>query len=142
MPRSFRAALWHLPATLLLASSGTAAWAAEVTSQEGLAFFEKKVRPLLIEKCQDCHSPEKKIKGGLRLDTKAGWQKGGDSGAALTPHDPEHSIFMKAVSYQDRDLKMPPKQKLSDAEIEVFREWIAMGAPDPRQDAEKEVTVA
>ncbi|MEZ0385954.1 MAG: DUF1549 domain-containing protein, partial [Verrucomicrobium sp.] len=142
MPRSFRAALWHLPATLLLASSGTAAWAAEVTSQEGLAFFEKKVRPLLIEKCQDCHSPEKKIKGGLRLDTKAGWQKGGDSGAALTPHDPEHSIFMKAVSYQDRDLKMPPKQKLSVAEIEVFREWIAMGAPDPRRDEEKATTVA
>jgi hypothetical protein len=105
-----------------------------VQADEGKEFFENKVRPLLIEKCLDCHSAEKKIKGGLRLDTREGWQAGGDTGAALVPNDATNSLLMHAVSYTSRDLKMPPKQKLSAAEIAVFQQWIAMGAPDPRVD--------
>ena len=95
------------------------------------AFFEKKVRPLLIEHCQECHGPEKH-KGGLRLDHREGWQKGGDSGPALVAGDVNTSLLIKAVSYTDRDLKMPPKQKLDDATVEVLKQWIATGAYDPR----------
>lgn len=94
-------------------------------------FFEKKVRPLLIEHCQDCHG-EKKHKGGLRLDHREGWMKGGDSGPALAPGKPEESRLIKAISYTDRDLKMPPKQKLSEGDIAVLTQWIAQGAYDPR----------
>jgi hypothetical protein len=118
---------------LVLATCGTLS---SVTGSEadGMAFFEKKVRPLLIEKCYDCHSPEHKVKGGLRLDSREGWQAGGDSGAAIIPHDPENSLFMKALTHQDRDLKMPPKDKLSESDAAVFREWIRLGAPDPREE--------
>jgi len=94
--------------------------------------FEKRIRPLLVDKCYGCHSPDRKIKGGLRLDHKDGWAKGGDSGPAIVPGKPDESLLMKAVSYKDRDLKMPPKQKLADSEIATLQEWISQGAPDPR----------
>jgi hypothetical protein len=122
---------------LLLAGAALALTGAATgaTPTEQMEFFEKKVRPLLVDKCYNCHSPEHKVKGGLRLDTREGWVTGGDSGPALLPHQPETSLFMSAVGYTNRDLKMPPKQKLSDEEIAVFRDWIAMGAPDPRTGA-------
>ncbi len=99
---------------------------------EGIDFFEKKVRPLLAERCLDCHSAEKKVKGGLRLDTREGWATGGDSGAAIVPGDPDKSLFITAIRYTDRDLQMPEKKKLPAAEIAVLEEWVKMGAPDPR----------
>jgi hypothetical protein len=99
----------------------------------GLAFFESKVRPLLVDKCFECHSKDaKKIKGGLLLDTREGWVKGGDSGPALTPGDAEQSLIVKSVRYTDPDLKMPPKKKLSGEQIAVLERWVKMGAPDPR----------
>ena len=97
------------------------------------AFFENKVRPLLIERCFECHSQEKKIKGGLALDSRPGWEKGGDSGPAIVPGKPEDSLLIKAVHYSDKDLEMPPKKKLSDGEIDILTKWVAMGAPDPRE---------
>ena len=96
------------------------------------AFFESRIRPLFIEQCQECHGPEKQ-KGGLRLDSRAGWQKGGDSGQAITPGEPAASLLMKAVAYTDRDLKMPPEKKLSAAQIADIRQWISLGAHDPRE---------
>lgn len=98
----------------------------------GTVFFESKVRPLLVERCLDCHG-EKKQKGALRLDSRAAWQTGGDSGAALVPGKPEESLLMTAVRYTDKDMQMPPKKKLSEAEIAVLEEWIKVGAPDPRE---------
>lgn len=98
---------------------------------EGTEFFEKKVRPLLVEHCLECHGPEKH-KGGLRWDSREGWQTGGDSGSPVVPGKPEASLMIKAVSYTDRDLKMPPDQKLEPEEVAVLKQWIAMGAPDPR----------
>jgi len=83
--------------------------AADLASRD-LEFFEAKVRPLLAEHCYDCHGGEK-TKGGLALDTRAGWQKGGDSGAAIVPGKPEESLLIKAVRYEDEDLAMPPKKK-------------------------------
>ena len=99
-----------------------------------LDFFENKIRPIFADNCYKCHSPANgKIKGGLELDWKSGWEKGGDSGPAIVPGDPEKSLLLKAVRYTDPDLQMPPKgEKLSDAQINDLVAWIKMGAPDPR----------
>ena len=95
-------------------------------------FFEKKVRPLLAERCLECHSPEKKVKGGLRLDSREGWAKGGDAGPAIVPGDLDKSLLIEAVRYKNKDLQMPEKRKLPDAEIAILEQWVKMGAPDPR----------
>ena len=106
---------------------------------EAVEFFEKKIRPLLAEHCQDCHG-EKKQKGGLRLDTRAGWTAGGDSGAAIVLGKPEESLLIKAVRYTDKDLRMPPKDKggqLTAAEVEALEQWVRAGAIDPREAVAK-----
>jgi len=104
-------------------------------ANEDFAFFESKVRPLLVERCYECHSHEKKIKGGLALDSREGWVKGGDTGAAIVPGKPGESLVMQAVSWSDPDLTMPPKKKLSATELGILTEWIQRGAPDPRTAA-------
>src|SRR5204862_736347 len=68
-------------------------------------FFEKRVRPVLAERCYECHG-EKKQKGGLRLDSAAAVLKGGDSGAALVPGKPEESRLVKGISWTDPDFQM------------------------------------
>src|SRR5712691_8813562 len=100
-----------------------------------LEFFEKKIRPVLAEKCYPYHSAKlARPMGGLRLDTRDGARKGGDSGPAITPGDPSHSALVTAISYQSLNLKMPPSGKLSDEQIADLTAWITMGAPDPRGD--------
>jgi len=111
---------------LLLAATGRAA------DGDGITFFESKIRPLLVERCYECHG-EKKHKGALRLDSRAAWQKGGENGAVIVPGDPEASLLMKAVGYLDKDLQMPPKRQLAADEIAALRQWIKIGAPDPRE---------
>ena len=120
------------PRPIVIAAALLALCARASAADEGLDFFEKKVRPLLAERCFDCHSPEKKIKGGLRLDSREGWEKGGDTGPAIVPGDPEKSLLVEAIRYGNRDLQMPPKKALGDEERAVFEQWIKMGAPDPR----------
>lgn len=93
--------------------------------------FEKDIRPLLLAKCISCHGPEKQ-KGGLRLDTKAGWQSGGDQGPAIVPDKPDDSLLMRAVLGSKGVERMPPKEPLSAREIESLRKWIQSGAADPR----------
>src|SRR6478609_12091526 len=78
-------------------------------SAEGIDFFEKRIRPLLVEKCYECHTEGKKVKGGLSLDYREALQRGGDSGASIVAGDPEKSKLIEAVRYQNRDLQMPPK---------------------------------
>ena len=108
------------------------AYAADPTSDQ-LAFFEGKVRPLLAKHCYECHSTEaKKVKGGLLLDSMEGWMAGGDSGEVLEPGKPNASPLMESVRYTNKDLQMPPKYQLAEAEIAVLGAWIEMGAPDPR----------
>ncbi len=103
---------------------------------EGIEFFEKKIRPLLVEKCYECHAEtSKRLKGGLRLDSKAATLKGGDTGPALVPGDPDKSLFLKAIRQKDDELKMPPKGRLSDEQIADVEAWIKRGAPDPRTGA-------
>jgi len=97
-------------------------------------FFEKEVRPLLIKRCYECHSSQAKIlKGGLRLDSRGGWMKGGDSGPAIVPGAPDESLLVDAIRYET--LEMPPKGKLANSEIAVLEKWVKMGAPDPRTEA-------
>jgi hypothetical protein len=92
-------------------------------------YFEKKVRPILVANCVSCHGQAKQ-KGGLRLDSKAAFAKGGDNGPAVAPGDPAKSRLVKLINYDD-DIKMPPKGKLPDAEIAVLKEWVKGGAPWP-----------
>jgi len=100
-------------------------------------FFETKVRPVLVENCYKCHSAgAEKIKGGLTLDTRDGWMKGGDTGPVIIPGKPDESLLVKAIRYTDRDLAMPPSdKKLPDNLIADLVEWVRMGAPDPRTEA-------
>lgn len=95
-------------------------------------FFSAKVEPLLKARCFECHSHAQKIEGGLALDSKSGWQRGGDSGPAVVPGKPEASLLITAVSHAEKDLKMPPQKMLPAAEIALLSEWVRRGAPDPR----------
>ena len=100
---------------------------------EGAAFFESKIRPLLADHCYECHSSRsKKVKGALLLDTREGLRQGGIDGAVIVPNDPDKSMLIESVRYNNEDLQMPPKEKLSDAQIADLEKWVKMGAPDPR----------
>ena len=113
-------------AALLLALSAPPA-----PTDEDIAFFESKVRPVLVEHCISCHG-EKKQQGGLRLDTRAGVRAGGDSGPAVVSGKPGESRLVKAVRHVEADLKMPPKAKLTAEQIASLEEWVRIGVPDPR----------
>ena len=102
----------------------------------GVDFFEKEIRPILVSECYQCHSAEEKIKGKLRLDWKGGWQKGGESGAAIIPGSVGKSLVIQAVRQTDPDLQMPPNKKLRVDQIQALEKWVAMGSPDPRISAE------
>src|SRR5262245_39269503 len=81
-------------------------------------FFEKKIRPILVENCFECHSAKApKLKGGLKLDSRATVLKGGDSGPAVETNAPERSLILRAISYKDTDLQMPPRGTLPDPTI-------------------------
>ena len=123
-------------AIILLTSSSALA-----ADPAGVAFFEQKVRPVLVEHCYSCHSAEaKKLKGNLYLDSKAGWEKGGDSGeSVIVPGKPEASMLIRTVQHLEADMEMPPKKpKLPDAVIADLLTWVKMGAPDPRDGAKLE----
>lgn len=97
-------------------------------------FFESKIRPLLNENCLACHG-EKKQKGGLRLDSKKGWEKGGDTGPALIPGKSKDSLLIKMVQgTPGNPPQMPPDGVLPKEAIEALVTWINAGAPDPREN--------
>ena len=108
--------------------------AAELGARD-VDFFEKQVRPVLAARCYECHSTQKKIKGGLALDTREATLKGGETGPAVVAGEPEKSLMIEAVRYKNHDLQMPPKGRLSDGEIKTLEDWIKRGAPDPRTAA-------
>ncbi len=110
---------------------------------EQVEFFEKKIRPILAQECYECHSTAGKQKGGLLLDSRPGWQKGGDSGDAIIPGQADKSPLIQAIRHQDPDLKMPSKgPKLEDRVIKDFEAWVNMGAPDPRDKPSSSEEVA
>ena len=93
-------------------------------------FFEQRIRPLLANNCYACHTDLKS--GGLRMDSRESLLKGGQSGPAVIPGDPEASLLIQAVSYTHSRLKMPlGKPRLKDEEIADFKTWVKMGAPWP-----------
>jgi hypothetical protein len=95
-------------------------------------FFEKKVRPLLVERCYKCHSGQaRKVQGGLRLDSREGLLRGGDSGPAIVPGQPDKSLLLRAISYRDENLLMPPSGRLPAQEVSVLEDWVERGAPYP-----------
>ena len=108
-----------------------------------IAFFESKIRPVLIKECYSCHSAEavktKKLRGGLQLDTREGIRKGGDAGPAVVPGDPKKSfLFAKIEGAQDDFTDtctvpgcgetMPPGTKLGGEQRATIRTWIEQGA--------------
>jgi hypothetical protein len=108
---------------------------APAADDPGVAFFEMKVRPVLVKECYSCHSAaEKKAKGGLQLDTAAALLKGGDSGPSVVPGKPDASPLIKAIRHVD-DPKMPPKAKLPDAVIADLTKWVQTGAAMPKDTA-------
>jgi hypothetical protein len=115
----------------LLATLIQTGWADDKLTPEQTKFFESKIRPVLVRECFGCHSAQVgQVKGGLWLDDKEGVLTGGDSGAAVVPGELEESLLWNAINHED--YRMPPGKKLSDGIISDFREWIEMGAPDPR----------
>ena len=113
-------------------------WAADSSNErDGIEFFEKKIRPVLVAKCYECHSQQairsKKLKANLLLDSKSGVLAGGESGQAIVPGKPTESLLMEAIRHQS--LQMPPNEKLDDYVIADFARWIELGAPDPRAAA-------
>ena len=96
------------------------------------AFFETKVRPVLVEHCYRCHDESRENpKGGLRVDGRGHLLRGGDTGAAIVPGKPAKSLFIEAIEYGNVDLMMPPKGKLPDPVIADLKRWIELGAPWP-----------
>jgi hypothetical protein len=100
----------------------------DVTPAE-IDFFEKEVRPLLVQRCQTCHGPDK-AKGGLRLTSRAALLEGGGTGPAVVPGKPDESLLIKAIRHKDSP-KMPPKERLPDRDIDVLTRWVQMGLPWP-----------
>lgn len=124
---------------LSIASGFTLSTVLSADDAENTAFFESKIRPVLVKHCYECHSEESgKSKGDLLLDTRQGIRAGGETGPSVVPGDPAKSMLLTAIKHADPDLEMPPKKpKLSDAIIADIEAWIKMGAPDPRESAPK-----
>jgi hypothetical protein len=128
-----RRANWLLSVATLFAGAITAE--AGPTAEQ-LEFFERRVRPILIDTCGNCHSG-KKQKANLRLDSREFMLKGGDSGPAIVPGAPERSLLIKAINYNDDLVRMPPKGKLSKEQIADLTDWVRMAAPWPAGETGK-----
>lgn len=114
------------------ASAGVNASAAEPNPAD-VEFFEKRVRPVLVQSCIQCHGPEKQ-RGGLRLDSRAAVLKGGDTGPAIETDTPDESLLVEAIGYAG-EIKMPPKGRLPADQIAVLTEWVKRGSPWPADAA-------
>lgn len=102
-------------------------------SPEDLAFFEQRIRPVLVNRCYECHSQAaQEVEGELLVDSMQAIRRGGSNGPALVPGDVEASLLVKAIRYRDANLQMPPDERLPDNEIRDIEQWISRGAADPR----------
>ncbi|MDP6445471.1 MAG: PSD1 and planctomycete cytochrome C domain-containing protein [Pirellulaceae bacterium] len=105
--------------------------AVSAPSAQQLRFFENNVRPVLVEHCIGCHG-DKKQWGGLRLDSRAALMKGGESGVAVAPGEPDKSLLIQAIREPDDELRMPRDGRLTKRQISALSKWVEMGAPYPR----------
>lgn len=112
--------LLRFSASLLLCGKILAA-----PTPQQIEFFESKIRPILAQECYECHSTATKKKGGLVLDSRVGWQAGGESGDVIKPGDPASSLLVQTIKHEHEDLKMPKAgAKLDDKVIADFERWI------------------
>jgi hypothetical protein len=128
---------YYTAAVSVLAAIAGHAIAGETTepSVADVAFFEKKIRPVLVEKCYTCHSSQAdELKGGLRLDSREGLLRGGDSGKVAVRGAPTESLLIQSLNY--KTYEMPPAGKLPASVIADFERWVAIGMPDPRTGSE------
>lgn len=99
---------------------------------EGIAFFEKRIRPILAEHCYSCHSADaKSLQANLLLDSSDSLLAGGDSGPCIIPNKPDESLLIQSVRYAPEHSAMPPDGKLSADKIAALEEWVRRGAPAP-----------
>jgi hypothetical protein len=104
-------------------------------SSEEIDFFEKRVRPILVNRCFECHSTSStKLRAELYLDRRDAILTGGDSGPAATPGEPEKSLLIEVIRYKG-DIEMPPAGKMPDEEIAVLEDWVRRGLPFPKSEA-------
>ena len=126
------AGLW---AWMLLAAGAAAVRAADAPfSQADVEFFETSVRPVLVERCFDCHGGEGEPEGGLRLNSREAALAGGATGPAAVAGDPAGSLLVQAIGYRDA-LQMPPDGRLTDEEIAALTKWVELGMPWPAGEA-------
>jgi hypothetical protein len=123
-----------IPAIVVVAvftvGAGAPAAGVDTSTPAGVELFEKKIRPLLVEKCQKCHGSERQ-KGGLRLDSREAAFKGGETGPVIVAGHPEKSELVRAINYQADSFQMPPTGKLDADSIAVLTDWVKRGAPWP-----------
>jgi hypothetical protein len=99
-----------------------------------IRFFEDRVRPILESRCWKCHGRGEKIRGGFRLDSRAGVLRGGELGPAVDLDRADESLLIKAIRYDE--LEMPPGGKLSPGDVDVLMQWVKEGLPwTPGPDA-------
>ena len=112
-------------------------------SAEDIQFFEKKIRPLLIRRCYECHSRKAdKLRGGLKLDDYASVLEGGDTGPAVVVGDPEQSLLIEAINYKSDSIEMPPDGKMPKNEIALLVKWVELGIPFPTTKTRPSSTAA
>ena len=121
--------------SLVLVTASVLAATDAPLANDDLAFFEKRIRPILVGRCYECHSVESgKSKGGLRVDSREALRRGGDTRPAVVPGNLDKSLLIEAIRYGNQDLKMPPKGRLSEEAVADFETWVRMNAPDPRDE--------
>ncbi len=109
----------------------------KAATREQLDYFEKHIRPVLVDRCYSCHSADAPVlQGGLRLDSAPAMLRGGDSGPLFKPGEADDSLLIASLRWESYE--MPPDGKLSDEVVQHFVRWIEMGAPDPRVDEDAE----
>ena len=120
---------------VLIAVLGVPCIAAEDSKQfsdADVEFFEKRVRPVLVQRCFECHAAtSSKLRGGLLLDRRETILKGGDTGPAAEPAQPDKSLLVEAIRYDSQQIQMPPAGKIPDPEIAILTEWVRRGVPFP-----------
>ena len=132
--KGFVLRFYFLFACLILTIANSAALS-HASEKEGIAFFEKNIRPVFVRHCYKCHSKESDSpKGGLLLDSRDGMLTGGDNGTAIVPGEPDESLLLTVIRYDCDEIQMPPDGKLDDNVIDNFEKWIELGAPDPRAE--------
>jgi mono/diheme cytochrome c family protein len=100
-------------------------------------YYQQRVKPIFDANCMRCHGGMNH-RGGLNMDTRAGLLKGGHDGSVLVPGNPEQSLLIKLIRHEgpaNDPMPMPPRGKISDADIATVTAWVKAGAPMPEEAA-------